>query len=278
MASSAQLKAALDLMKRLPPGKIEDNLADLVDLAPDLEDDLLAAVDQPLQVHRDSSGRDFLLCDYNRDGDSYRSPWTNDYVPPLADGVKPLLGLRRIEELANDVFDAYRGRYYEGGVSSVYVWDLEGSADFAACVLFHKDSADLDGHVQGTGRWDAVHVLEARTAEGVTTYKLTTTVMMTIKTSEGGDTDIAVSLTRQSDRTEAAKDDAAHVINMGRQIEDMELKIRDALVNVYIGKMREVFNNLRKYQGASAETERREIQANLAAALTARNSGNTAPQ
>ena len=67
------LKAALDLMRRLPPSQVEDNLADLTELAPQLQDDLLSTIDQPLQLERDSSGREFLLCDYNRDGDSYRS-------------------------------------------------------------------------------------------------------------------------------------------------------------------------------------------------------------
>ena len=40
---------------------------------PDLCEDLLAAVDQPLKVSKcKETGRDYLLCDYNRDGDSYR--------------------------------------------------------------------------------------------------------------------------------------------------------------------------------------------------------------
>ena len=46
--------------------------AELVDLAPDLTDDLLNTVDQPLQVAKDAQGNAYLLCDYNRDGDSYR--------------------------------------------------------------------------------------------------------------------------------------------------------------------------------------------------------------
>ena len=57
---------------------------------------------------------------------------------------------------------------------------------------------------------------------------------------------------------------------MGRQLEELELKMRDTLVNVYFGKTREVFNNLRKYQGAKVETERRALQAGIAAALSAR--------
>lgn len=41
---------------------------------PDLCEDLLSSVDQPLKISKDKAvGKDYLLCDYNRDGDSYRS-------------------------------------------------------------------------------------------------------------------------------------------------------------------------------------------------------------
>ena len=40
---------------------------------PALCEDLLSSVDQPLKISRDkTTGKDYLLCDYNRDGDSYR--------------------------------------------------------------------------------------------------------------------------------------------------------------------------------------------------------------
>ena len=40
---------------------------------PTLCEDLLSSVDQPLKIARDKTvGKDYLLCDYNRDGDSYR--------------------------------------------------------------------------------------------------------------------------------------------------------------------------------------------------------------
>lgn len=71
----SELDCALDLMRRMPPSSIEDNLAGLIDLVPDLTEQLLSMVDQPLKVAHDSQARrDYLLCDYNRDGDSYRYP------------------------------------------------------------------------------------------------------------------------------------------------------------------------------------------------------------
>ena len=70
-------------------------------------------VDQPLETAKDSSGKLYLKCDYNRDGDSYRSPWTNEFDPALDDGFKPSARLRAIEENANIIWDTYRAMYYE---------------------------------------------------------------------------------------------------------------------------------------------------------------------
>ena len=93
--AEAKLDSALDLMRRMPPAdvsshlscpslagaltrarcgaQIEDNLYDLLDVAPDLTEDLLGSVDQPLKTCMDpKAGKEFLLCDYNRDADFYR--------------------------------------------------------------------------------------------------------------------------------------------------------------------------------------------------------------
>ena len=70
----ARLDLLLDLMRRLPPEKIDTNLNSLITILPHLTDDLLTSIDQPLKVQTDpESGKQFLNCDYNRDQDSYRS-------------------------------------------------------------------------------------------------------------------------------------------------------------------------------------------------------------
>lgn len=115
-----------------------------------MTEDLLSSVDQPLTIKRcKQTGRDYLLCDYNRDGDSYRSPWSNEFDPPLDGGVGdggagdgagaagvPSDKVRRMEIKANEAFDVYRELYYEGGVSSVYFWNLDDG--FAGVVLLKK--------------------------------------------------------------------------------------------------------------------------------------------
>lgn len=63
----------LDLMRRLPPTRTEENVSALIKICPDYADDLLGSVDQPLKVKMDpATGREYLACDYNRDSESYR--------------------------------------------------------------------------------------------------------------------------------------------------------------------------------------------------------------
>ena len=96
--------------------QIEQNLSGLINLLPEQTDELLQRVDQPLEEAAcPRTGRKFLLCDYNRDGDSYRSPWSNEYDPPIEDGFRPSEKLRILEQKANSVFDAYRALQVEGG-------------------------------------------------------------------------------------------------------------------------------------------------------------------
>jgi hypothetical protein len=49
----------------------------------------------------------------------------------------PSSKLRKLEVTANEAFDTYRELYYEGGLSSVYLWDLDDGG-FAGVVLLKK--------------------------------------------------------------------------------------------------------------------------------------------
>ena len=139
--SADPLSLSLDLLRRLPPTNISRNLDVLVSLCPSLADDLYSSVDQPLRIRVDKSqtgaGREYLACDYNRDGDSWRSPWSNEYDPPLEDGTKPSNALRNLELRMGAAMESYRQLYYDTGLSSVYLWDLDDGA-FAGVVLFKK--------------------------------------------------------------------------------------------------------------------------------------------
>jgi len=258
MSSSGdeKLTSALNLMRRMPPASVENSLAGLIELCPDLQEDLLNAVDQPLKVVRDTkSGKDFILCDYNRDGDSYRSPWSNSYFPPQDDGFTPPQNLRKMEVEANDIFDTYRKLYFEGGVSSVYFFTTDkeekDSKSFGACFLIHKD-VDASKKDLESGTWNSIHVFDvSESKKGFYEYKLTTTVMvaMSVKNTQVGETNLSGSMTQQETKVLAVSEKDPHISNLGTMLEAMELKIRNSIEGIYIQKTREVINGMRLVNG-----------------------------
>jgi len=266
-----QLDCALDLMRRLPPQQIEKNLSDLIDLVPDLCEDLLSSIDQPLKVATDKKvGKDYLLCDYNRDGDSYRSPWTNSYEPPLEDGAMPSERLRKLEIEANTAFDQYRELYFEGGVSSVYLWDLD--AGFAGVILIKKAG---DGSKKIKGCWDSIHVVEVQEKSSGRSahYKLTSTSMLWLQTNRvgSGTMNLGGSLTRQIEQDASVSEASPHIANIGKMVEEMENKIRNSLDEIYFGRTRDVVNSLRSIQPLGEVEDRKKKQAGILADLTAMN-------
>lgn len=53
MSKRIRLESALDLHRRLPPDMIERNLSNMIDLVPELCEDLLEKIDQPLKMMTD---------------------------------------------------------------------------------------------------------------------------------------------------------------------------------------------------------------------------------
>jgi len=244
-------------MRRMPPSSVENSLAGLIELVPDLTDELLNHVDQPLKIQQDPKlAKHFILCDYNRDGDSYRSPWSNSYFPHIDDGFTPPARLRNIEVEANKLFDVYRRMYFDTGHSSVYVFETDdkNGDSFGACFLIHKDVEEKKGGLD-KGWWDSIHVFEVTTDDPKKvsfTYKLTSTVMvsMVIKEASVGQVDLSGNMTKQSTLKQAVNASNTHIANLGKMLEEMELRIRNSIEGIYIQKTREVINGMRSATGA----------------------------
>ena len=263
MSSDDKYDAALDLLRRLDPAKAKTNLQNLISLEPELAEDLLSSIDLPLTIKQDSksSNRDFLCCDYNRDMDSHRSPWSNDYFPQLssedlAESPFPSDKLRQLESLCNDSFDVYRDLYYEGGVSSVYLWDLDEDTDFAGVVLFKKSNSS-------TTNWDSIHVIEVtNSGNGDYNYKVTTTIILQLENNTTSDLKLSGNLTRQTERdfrVEGNKDEQihiAHITNLGTLVEDIESQMRDMLETVYFEKTRDIFHQNKNSLISKNESEK----------------------
>jgi len=266
-SSSDPLGNCLSILRRMPPSRIEDDLNGLVNLFPDYEDELLQRVDQPLMTEQDTLYKDesdpsvtskpFLLCDYNRDGDSYRSPWSNTYFPPLDDGILPSKALRKIEMEMNELVKFYTDMYYEGGISSVYLWENdedEGAdddaevRDFAGCVCIKKDV--VDNQYVSLGTWNSIHVVEANvTGKDTASYKLTTTILLQMNIAgeeKVGKSNLSGNVTRQMERKDIPWNKSCpHVFNIGQMIEDMENSARNSLDDIYLSKSTEILSSIR---------------------------------
>lgn len=261
MSLEDKYDAALDLLRRLDPRHVEKNLNSICTLlqhdnsesGQELAQDLLSSVDTPLKLSKcEESGKSFLCCDYNRDGDLYRSPFSNKYYPPTGDDESPFPSpvLRQLEIKANESFDIYRDLYYEnGGYSSVYLWDTAEDEDadslkegFAGVVLFKKDAED------GLAKWDSIHVFEIiPESSTLATYKITSSVildLLTIKSGKSG-LSLAGTMTRQLESSQSLSTEGgtlewAHLVNLGQQIEKSEYNIRNLLQEVYFDKLKNI--------------------------------------
>lgn len=167
-----------------------------------------------------------------------------------------------MEEQLNTAVDVYRELYYEGGISSAYLWQLDEG--FAGVVLFKKTST---ASAAGKGSWDSIHVLEVTEAASKRSahYKLTSTVILDLGLTNDavGGLELAGNLTRQTEKDEAlsahreAEVEQSHVANIGRIMEEMETRLRNLLQEVYFGKAKDVVGDLRSIQPLSeAEKDR----------------------
>ena len=62
-------------------------------------------------------------------------------------------------------------------------------------------------------------------------------------------TNLAGSLTRQSEQTTAVTEVKSHLVNIGHLIEDMEIEMRGNMEALYIQKTKEVVFSIRNFEG-----------------------------
>ena len=113
------------------------------------------------------------------------------------------------------------------------------------------------------GVWDSIHVFEAIERGRTTHYKLTSTVILSLSTAAAatlGEMDLSGNMTRQVEQDLPVDSDDSHIANVGRLVEDMELKMRNLLQEVYFGKAKDVVGDLRSVGSLSEGARDREAQ------------------
>ncbi|KAJ9086896.1 F-actin-capping protein subunit beta [Entomophthora muscae] len=255
------VECVVDLMRRLPPQNIETNLETLCDVLPECTEAFYEAIDKPLEIAKClKTGKDYLLCDFNRDGDSFRSPWSNEFYPEIESDLIPSAALRTLEVAFNDAFEVYRKLYYEGGISSVYIW--EQRKGFSGAILIKKVN---DANKQVRGAWDSIHMFEANINSNAVHYKLSSTVMLYTITSNDsvGTLNLSGNIRRVFELETQVQQANDHIVHLGQLVEEQEGKIRNTLQEVYFQKTKDIVNDIRSLPSLQEAQQRDAFRSSL---------------
>lgn len=255
--------AARDLLRHIKPDKTEDRLYDIIQLNPALTEELLATVDVPLKVGTDSQKQEFILCDYNRDGDSYRSPYTNEYYPPLPDGIKPPQQLRELEIMGNRGFQAYLKQYYNTGVLSVYAWEIDQNS-FGVGVFVNKstDEANFSGTISNC---DVCQI--TKTAESEYIYSLVSSAIVDLRAKPRiGEVHLSGNVNDQHEKKAFAMSPLDHLVTIGTMIEDNAADFVQKIRSFYVSKSKEILSYTKRGETISPSAKR-EIEGKVAKEL-----------
>lgn len=201
-----KLKSCLQILRKFPVfkyKKVIEAITSLIYEDDDLLNEFLQKIDQPSEAEHESIYGEFLKCEYNRDGDSYRSPSSNKYIPSSDEDLRyPSEDMRNLEINFNKLFKEYTKLYYNTtAVSSCFCWELATKVEEGFCVaVVIKNLIDHSKGIKA-GFWDSSHlvvvnfikdggVLEAK-------YKLTSTVFFAgALTNNVGDAEFSGTITK----------------------------------------------------------------------------------
>jgi capping protein (actin filament) muscle Z-line, beta len=210
-----------------------------------------------------STSKPYVLCEYNRHGSSYRSPFSNKYDPPVDENENatvPSSELRKIEILANDVFESYAHLYYGKDVlTSVYCWNKDSTSTttttsiekgFSMCFLVKHIVKEEDFN----GVWNCSHVVHISIlSKDQAKYEITSSVLLSITNTpihhlhdSPSSVQTGGTLSKQVEKVCPYNNDGnSHVSNIGHIIEEVETELRSSADSLYIQKNKEIVNSIR---------------------------------
>ena len=258
-APNPTIKECIQLNQLMPIIDIDKNIDAISSVIYDNDDllnEFLQKVDNRTKVCTEDPKGEFIMCEQNRDGDSYRSPFSNKYFPPTEDAKYPSDALRQLEETLNKMFKIYVKLYYSNTtISSVYCWELGDTlADGYGVAVLIKNSL-TDQKKINTGSWDSSNLITVTFDEGAggkkkAKYNLISTVnlAMSFNSKICGKVCLSGTIARSSHFTKDVNDytkDEAHVTNIGVLVEEMENSIRNTLDTVYCMKSKQIIDTAR---------------------------------
>ena len=252
------IKECIKLNQILPVHQINQNIeaiSSVIYEQDDILNEFLQKVDIRTEISREDPKGDFIKCEQNRDGDSYRSPLSNQYFPPPEEDAKyPSPKLRQLEEKMNKMFQMYTKAYYSStAISSVYCWDIGETPQegFGVAVLI-KNSLSHEQNLN-TGNWDSSNICTVSFQESngqiKAKYELITTVSLTLAFDGKicGSVNLSGIVARSASSTKVVKSyyDDEIIEHVGQLVENLESNIRSTIENIYIMKSKEIVDTAR---------------------------------
>lgn len=213
-------------------------------------------MDNPLEICHDDSLGDFIKSEYNNEGSSFRSPWSNKYFPDVDFPKFPPAELRQLEIVMNKFFREYTKLYYgETAVFSVFIWEKGDSIEhgFSCAILIKNVVACLrKGNIENKSDWDSLNIIQVKfqkekekDVEKIkATYKITSNVIFKISVFNGV---ISGVLSRHNDESYYMKsflDNETHLEKIGKLVENLENILRLQIEEVYFKKTSEIIHKL----------------------------------
>ena len=234
--------ALQDLFKRVhTTSEVQEELLSV--LSGDSGDNIQKSFMKPHKVALcPDSGKEFLCCDFNSWQSSFRSPYSNQYIPNT-NGPVPSRSLREIEIKANSMFEDYKDSFYKNGICSVYIRETS-ERSYAVCFVVQKKTEN--------GSSDVCHLIDLLyDGHHKILFKLVTKLLVKVNVKgfqyQGS---MSRSVEEGFNRLEDSKQELAFMIKM---IENIEGTLKRVTINFIQSKTVQVCNECRFF---SAKEER----------------------
>ena len=211
----------------------------------------------------------FIESEFNRDENSYRSPWSNKYFPPKESDKLLPNELRELELRINQLIKLYIKLYYsEDAISSAYImFQDESISNGFLCYVFIKSSVKNSEHLKDSSFLESTNIISVKfmrersdtpNKERIKIIYKTNTIFL-FQLEFKNLANCVYSGTKFCDCSKTTDttnyfDYEKHLRYIGKSIEENEGNLRLKLDKIYLEKNNYICKEMRIEEGQDGET------------------------
>ena len=211
----------------------------------------------------------FIESEYNKDGDSYRSPWSNKYFPQKESNKLLPNELRELEQRINQLIKTYLKIYYsEDAISSAYImFQDESISNGFLCCVFIKSSVNNSEYLKDESFLESTNLISVKfmrersdtpNKERIKViYKASTIFLYKLKLKNLENCEFNGTKSCDCLKTTYINnyfDYEKHLRYIGKSIEENEGNLRLKLDKIYFEKNNYICKEIRMEEGQDGET------------------------